>query len=56
MFTEISFYDCWKSLVQFWLIVVVVPSEIKSKLENEFDSLGGERVGFYVLSKKLIFQ
>ena len=38
------------------LVNLVVPSTIKSEAEKEFESLGSQKVYFYVLQKKSIFQ
>ena len=53
-FTLISFSHSINSLIQFWSIIVA-PNGIKSEPENEFESLGSQKVEFYALGKKLIF-
>ena len=51
---SISFSDYINSLIQFWSIIEV-PSAIKSESENKFECLGRQKVDFYVVSKKSIF-
>ena len=38
------------------MLIIVVPIGIKSEPDNEFENLGSQKMDFYVLRKKLIFQ
>ena len=53
-FTFIPFFGYKNSVIEFWSIIVT-PNGIKSEPENEFESLGSQKVEFYALGKKLIF-
>ena len=52
---QLSFSNDMNSLIQFWS-VIVVPSGLKSGSKNESENLGTQKVDFYALSKKSIFQ
>ena len=54
IFTKISFSDCMYSLIWFWSIVVLL-NGIKSELECESQSLGGQKVNFKYWGEKSIF-
>ena len=54
-FTLISFSHCINSLIPFWSIIVV-PSGIKSGPDNEFESLGSQKVDFCAFGKNFTFQ
>ena len=53
-FTYISLSHNLDSLIEF-LLIIVVPIGIKSKPDNEFESLGSQTVDFYVLGKYSMF-
>ena len=53
-FKFIPFFGYKHSVIEFWSIIVA-PNGIKSEPENEFESLGSQKVEFYALGKKLIF-
>ena len=53
-FTFIPFFGYKNSVIEFWSIIVA-PNGIKSEPENEFESLGSQKVEFYALGKNLIF-
>ena len=47
--------DYMNTTIQFWSIVLI-PSEIKSEPESEFESIGSKKGYFYILEEDLIFQ
>ena len=53
--TQILFSDYKYCLIHFWSIVIEL-SGIKSEQENKFESLGTQKIDFYVLGKQSIFQ
>ena len=50
IFTQILFSDYKYCLIHFWSIVIEL-SGIKSEQENKFESLGTQKIDFYVLGK-----
>ena len=50
IFTQILFSDYKYCLIHFWSIEIEL-SRTKSEQENEFESLGTQKIDFYVLGK-----
>ena len=50
IFTQILFSDYKYCLIHFWSIEIEL-SGIKSGQENEFDSLGSQKIDFHVFGK-----
>ena len=50
IFTQILFSDYKYCLIHFWSIEIEL-SGIKSEQENEFESLGTQKIDFYILGK-----
>ena len=50
IFTQILFSDYKYCLIHFWSIEIEL-SGTKSEQENEFESLGTQKIDFYVLGK-----